>query len=376
MSPTRSIIRRLIHFCILMMIASTTPRAAASGPEPVPAHLPPECSGLNLILDSTAEPLDAAILPNGEWWLYQGLPDRTLLIESRRLPPLEYDGETLRRLIRGEWPLARDIGVEPFPALSEKTSYPAFRADFLDGENEDTRQLVAALVFTDEWTFWFVLNASADAELSPGDGTDEAAFIQGERLKKDMETALLDVKSVEPADCGFLPGFAPDFYLADSDSALPTSAMDALIRIKKIVGPEHSPWIGTGDLAYRYDGPGTVGGKPVLLFSFGADTPEKFTAERHFAVDAEGAVYEMDILAGGEYWNWDERGALWWGEYWQGDTVLRIHNYREGSEGMYFIFAFAVGEKIVFEGTAPARGAPLDTTRLSSRSPMIAKPFS
>lgn len=317
------------------------------------ASLPPELSGLNLVLDLVAEPLDAAVLPNGEWWLYQGAPDRSLLIESRRLPPLEYAGETLHRLVHAEWPLARDIEVAPFPALTEKTSYPAFKAEFLIGENEDTRQFVAALVFADEWSFWFVLNASADTELSPDDGADEAVFERGGRLKKDMEAALLGVK---PAECVFLPGFVPDFYLTGPDSTLPISVMDALIRIKKIVGPEKSQWLEPGWVAYRYDGPGTVAGNPALCFSFGADTPEKFTAERHFAVDAEGSVFEMDIPGGGEYWQWDEHGASWWGEYRRGDTLLRIHNYREGPFGMYFIFAFTVGEKTVFGGTAPVRG--------------------
>jgi hypothetical protein len=241
-------------------------------------------SGLNFFLDVHADMLDAAVLPNGEWWRRQGTPDRSLLVELRRLPALAFEARTAERLIRREWPLAREIVVAPFPALGEKTSYPAFKAEFLDGENEDTRQFVAALIFTDEWSFWFVLEASANSQLA--DSGDVDAITENARLRKEMETLLLGVED----DGNFPPGFGLPVYLAGGDSPLGISVMDALIRIKKVVGPENSPWLGEGRIAYRYDGPGTAAGEPALLFSFGAGSREKFTAERRFAVDEEGSV--------------------------------------------------------------------------------------
>ena len=134
-----------------------------------------------------------------------------------------------------------------------------------------------------------------DGDRPDDDNRDFFAFV------KDMEKLLLDAEFVDPADGDFLPSFGIPVYLAGADSPLRISVMDALIRIKKVVAPEDSPWNGDGRAAYRYDGPGTAAGKPAILFSFGADSREKFTAERHFAVDGAGRVYEMDILAGGEY---------------------------------------------------------------------------
>ncbi|MDR1535955.1 MAG: hypothetical protein LBU64_12825, partial [Planctomycetota bacterium] len=316
----------------------------------------PDLPGLNLILNPPADTLDVAVLPNGEWWLRRADEDRTLFIESRRLPALDHEKEAAERLVRTEWPAAREIAVAPFPALAEKTTYPAFKAEFLAGENEDARQFVAALVLADEWSFWFVLEASADGRLGPpGADADTDALAGNERLRRDMEKLLLDVEAADPTDGDFLPSFGLPVYLAGADSPLRISVMDALVRIKKVAGPEDSPWFGDGGIAYRYDGPGTAAGQPALLFSFGTDTREKFTAERHYAVDEAGRVYEMDILAGGEYWRRDT-SPLWWGEYADGEKELSIGNYREGPYGMYFVCSFSVNGIEQADLVAPARG--------------------
>ncbi|MDR1611899.1 MAG: hypothetical protein LBT97_03840 [Planctomycetota bacterium] len=317
----------------------------------------PDLPGLNLFLNPPADPLDVAVLPNGEWWLWRADEDRTLFIESRRLPALDYEKEAAERLVRTGWPMAREIAVAPFSALAEKITYPAFKAEFLVGENEDTRQFVAALVFTEEWSFWFVLYASADELLGPPDaGADADAVVGNERLRKYMEKLLLDIDAVDPAGGDFLPSFGIPVYMTGADSTLRISVMDALIRIKKVAGPEDSPWLGEGGIAYRYDGPGSAAGKPALLFSFGADSREKFTAERRYAVDDAGLVYEMDVLAGGEYWQLEDAPPSWWGEYTAGEKALYIGNYREGPYGMYFICSFSVGGIEQADLTVPARG--------------------
>ncbi len=316
--------------------------------------LPLELSGFNLILDLDAEPLDSVFLPNGEWWLRQGLPDRTLLLETRRLPASNRGEDLACRLIRTEWPLAREIEVAPFPVLEEKIGCLVFKAEFLDGENEDSRQFVAALILADEWSFWHVLEAAADAELSSGDSGDAAA--RNADLKKEMAALLLQVEPANPFDGGFLPGFGPGLYLADVDSPLRISVMDALVRIKKIVSPEASQWIVADESAYRYLGLGKVADKPALLFSFGDDSGGEFVASRYFGVDETGTVYETDSSSSGDYWQWEERGVSWWGAYRCGAALLRIDNYREGPAGMYFSFAFSIGDDEVFEGTAPVRG--------------------
>lgn len=331
----------IVVFSLLIAVTAVAPAEDAGA-----VQSRPELSGLNFILPLQADLLDMAVLPNGEWWLWQGLPDRSVLIESRRLPAVTDGRAAVDHHIRHEWPLARDIAVEPFPELARATSYPALKASFMEGEGANARQFTAALVMADEWSFWFVLKANAEAS---SDG-------ENARRRGEMERRLLGIETVDPGQSDFPPAYDVPLYPSGDDSGFCMSVMDGLVRIKKLAGPESSPWLGSGRVAYRYDGPGTVLGKTAMLFSFGADTPEKFTAERHFAVGEDGAVYEMDILAGGEYWRWEDHGINWWGSYRRDDTVLFIHHYREGPSGMYFAFQFIVDGDDVFDGVAPTRG--------------------
>ena len=193
------------------------------------AYYRPELPGLNFALDVPADALDVAVLPNGEWWLLQGLEDRTMLIESRRLPALEYGEDAVKELVRLEWPQARELAITSFSSLVEKTGYPAFKAEFLTGGNEDARRHVAALVFTEEWSFWFVLDAAGDAELA-----------------EPMERTLLRIVAAEPEDGDFLTSFGVPVYLAGEDSPLRVSVMDALLRIKDVAQPEDGVSMGMG----------------------------------------------------------------------------------------------------------------------------------
>jgi hypothetical protein len=302
------------------------------------ARYPPELSGLNLFLGSPADMLDVAVLPNGEWWLRSADMDRTLLFESRRMPPLrhEHEKEAAERLIRTEWPQAREIAISPFPALAERLAYPALKAEFLNGENEDARRFVAALVLADEWNFWFVLEASVDAQLDCGANAEAAAG--SEDLRKDMERLLLGIKAIDPADGDFLPSFGIPVYFDAIGSPLRISVMDALVRIKKVVTPENTPGIDAERIAYRFDGPGAIVGRPVLFFSFGAGNRDKFAAERRLAVDLEGMVYEMDVLAGGEYRRWEANGTLWRSEHAGGEVTPAhdgLHGNAIGVQGCY-----------------------------------------
>lgn len=316
----------------------------------------PDPPGPNLFLNFPADTLAAASLPNGEWWVRLAAPDRSLLWEARRLPAPEYGAAAVERLIRLEWPSAEDAAIAPFPRLTEKTGFPALKAEFLDGGNEDARQFVAALVFAGDQAFWFVLEAPVDGRIGPeeADGPVDADA-DNARLKRDMEDLLLEMEAVDPARDGFPAASAAPVHLAGTDSTMRLGVMDALVRIQKIVRPGDSPWNGDG-AAYRYDGQRTLAGRPALFFSFGTGDRESFAARRHFAVDETGTIHETDDPSGGDCWTWEERTPLWWGEYRRGGTALRIHNYREGPYGMYFIFAFAEGGEELFTGTAPVRG--------------------
>jgi hypothetical protein len=316
----------------------------------------PEITGLNMTvgdLPDTSYPLDVMMLHSGEWWLRQQLDDRPMILESRRLPATEFGEEAVWRLIALEWPGARETSVEPFRELSEKLTYPVHKAKFLTGGNEDTEQFVAALVFTGEWNFWFVLEADIDAESKSG------------TIKREMEALLLGIGEVNPEDGSFLPGPGLPVYNSGAEALDGMSIMDALIRIKKHTSPEsnpqageNSPYPGEGRLAYRYDGIGEydeVDGAasglpgPSLLFSFGGDARGKFTAERHFAVAPSGAVYEMNPADGPEYRLVKEPLPMWAGKFRGGDLLLEIGMVREGPTGRY------VGGLFSGEGKEPMR---------------------
>ena len=53
--------------------------------------------------------------------------------------------------------------------------------------------------------------------------------------------------------------------------------------------------------AWVAEGEDAVNGRRAWLFAWGKNTPEKFTAEKRFAVTDLGEIFVMDILGGGEY---------------------------------------------------------------------------
>jgi len=94
------------------------------------------------------------------------------------------------------------------------------------------------------------------------------------------------------AACGGGEDIAPDDVPnADSAQALLAWMAKDLMEEMEANGP----------IALVAQGEDTVNGQHAWLFALGADTPEKFTAEYHFAVTDAGEVLVMDILAGGEY---------------------------------------------------------------------------
>jgi hypothetical protein len=52
-----------------------------------------------------------------------------------------------------------------------------------------------------------------------------------------------------------------------------------------------------GKAVYIYTGEDEVNGFKAWCFALGTDTPEKFTTEHHYAVDENGALWELDILS-------------------------------------------------------------------------------
>ncbi|MDR1518800.1 MAG: hypothetical protein LBU23_01465, partial [Planctomycetota bacterium] len=288
------------------------------------------------------------------------LPGIPLRVESRRLHPIAPETPALEKLIQMEWPEARELKIADFAEISEKTSFPAFMAEFLTGQNEDTQKHLGAAVYCDAWTFWFDLRAAADSQFAETESAEEGA----DRLREEMRKLLLTLDSAADGN-GFDPGNGVSVLedLAGPEDGAENAVMSALIRIKREVNPEADSELPANRTAYRYDGFASISlhGLYVHRFSYGADSPEKFTAERHFGVDRQGTVYEMDIPAGGEYRvvgtaGVDSEVPNWWGEYHNRDITLAIGNYREGPAGMYFIFSFSRDGETLGEGTAAADG--------------------
>lgn len=304
-------------------------------------------------LPADLELLDGIALPDGSWWARQQADDDSITIESRRFAAAENGEAAVRRLVLLEWPAARDLKIEEFPALSEKTTYPCLKARFLTGENQGARLYVGALVQTDDWLFWFVLDASKETKL--GEPDDDKAF--PDNLAAGMEKMLLTLEAT--GDDNAVPAPRVPIYMLEESPRLSEKdigVLDALIRIKKVVNPEENPWRQEERFAYRYDGLRDFADGPRLMFAFGGDSPEKFTAEHHFAVDGGGKVYEMEIITGSDYVECEEKVPGWWGEYKNGGTTLHIGNFRQGPMYYYFIFTFAADGKDIREGTAVVQG--------------------
>lgn len=79
--------------------------------------------------------------------------DAAVYISSERLAPSEFGAEaaTIASLAGVA---EEDITIFPYE-LPELGSYPAFRAEYIVGENEDTRYCVDVLIHTDNWDFLF-----------------------------------------------------------------------------------------------------------------------------------------------------------------------------------------------------------------------------
>lgn len=334
-------------FAVLVCYANAEDNTVGGGLNLFPASLPD---------DAMYE--DGIALPDGTWWMEAYLPESGFVLEAKRRGPIPFDAKAVLRHIATAWSEAEDMRAAEFPELAEKLSYPVIKASFLTGANEDTRLHTGAFVFTDEWTFWFDVAASVDTPFEDMDASEEPL----ERLEREMTAFLMTVDCIR-GDGRYFPETVAPVYLPGGGAlpALDISLVDALVRIKRMAIPE--PEYGMVGVAYRYDGIADVpaSGRPCLLFSFGADSPEKFTAERHFAVDNRGIVYEMDILSGGDYepivdsapkyWEGDDV-PNWWGEYRDGEKLLRIVMFREGPVYFYLRFQFEIAGDVVGEDLA------------------------
>ncbi len=307
--------------------------------------------GLNILPDfffdgTTFE--NGIIFPDGTWWQRRLGGKNSVAIEARRLKPVDFGEKSLRRLIRSMWPGTSDIRIMACSPLAEKTSYPALEAHFLSGGNEDTNIHVATAVFTDDWTF--IADVSYYASMVDSMGGD--LNFTPDLVINEIEGFLYDAKAY--------PGPVPfertvqvyqteNLLAAIEDSAEP---MNALICIKRLANPEGGLEDKLDRLAYRYDGIESLSlhGLVIHTYSFGTDLPEKFTAEKHLGATRDGTVYRLNIFTGGKYEPLpgqaasDEKTPNWWGEYHQGNKEIHIGNYREGTDGYYFMFTFQKDE--------------------------------
>ncbi len=147
---------------------------------------------------NSSEFVRGAALPDGTWWQERIIPDEDLLFEARRLKPLEFDNQQeLRKAVQASWPCARDFSLRDFPAMTEKTTYPAVRFAFLTGSDNEARLHAGAAVYCEDWTFCFAVSQLLD-EAAAGNGDSASA---AETATDDLTSLLLeDVTSVGP-DC-------------------------------------------------------------------------------------------------------------------------------------------------------------------------------
>lgn len=301
---------------------------------------------------------NGVVFPDGTWWQQRLGEDKNLAIEARRLKPVDFGEKGMRRLIRSMWSGTKQIRVMACPPLADKTSYPALEAHFLTGGNEDTRIHVATAVFTDDWTF--ITDVSYHASMV--DQRSNAPDFTPDIIINEIEDFLFEAEAYSgPVPFGQTVKVyeTENLLAAIEDDATP---MNALINIKRIANPEGGLEDKLGRLVYRYDGLEMLSlhGLALHTYSFCTDLPEKFTAEKHYGAGKDGTVYVMNIFSGGKYEPIagqaanDEKVPNWWGEYYQGNKEIRIGNYREGTDGNYFMFIFHKGEDELGSGMAMA----------------------
>ena len=154
-------------------------------------------------LPDSARLVDGITHADGTWRLRHRLSDAQVFLDSRRSAYTEDGGKTIRDLIASEWPGARDVVVEPFDELAKKLTYPALGARFTMGENEDEHRFFATLVATDAWSFFFVLEAPADAApLQADKNIPVDAAAQYAALEEDLKATLLSIAFMIPDTYG------------------------------------------------------------------------------------------------------------------------------------------------------------------------------
>ena len=103
---------------------------------------------------------ESALNPDGTY-MYAEMLDALVYIQlERKKATFAADAAKVSLL------LAEEDGDKPEAAqdekLSERLTYPAYKAEFITGSNEDTRNNLAVYVGTDDWDFIISISVAAD----------------------------------------------------------------------------------------------------------------------------------------------------------------------------------------------------------------------
>lgn len=145
-------------------------------------------------LPETAVHLESVMLPDGSRHDEYLLPNWPATIGVRRLPPIPSHIETLEQMVIDEWPEANALTFADFPPPSA-AGYPAVKAEFETGANEDTMRHSGVFLFTDSWTFWIDIAASVDVCI---DGVDDARETE-EYMRQEVDKILREVRVTDTA---------------------------------------------------------------------------------------------------------------------------------------------------------------------------------
>lgn len=285
----RNMLRYILICCSFSILAASAGHAMDSGGAPVPA--------VRLVgLPATAVFFDGVELHNGDWHIRYLLPNWPGMLELRRFSSVSFHPKTVSKLVEAEWPDVTGLVISEYSALSAKSGYPALKVEFQTGRNEDTQQHLGAFVLADAMVFWFDVSASVDTCI---EGLEETVS-EKEFLVEEMGRILLGIALADATQRFYPDGVTRVYALEGADiTDMGVPILSTLVRIRRTINPDENG--GTAGVAYRYDGVGEVDGAPSHLFAYGTDHPESFIAERYFAGNENGEIFEMDFIVGGEY---------------------------------------------------------------------------
>ncbi len=289
--------------------ATPTPSEAPATPSPTPAATP-EPTAEPIAFDGTEyygwwQVVDGAELPFSMFNIYEG-PDGTAEVEG-----YGFDGSVVER---GELTAPEADDPEGIHAVAGLGEFGGIGMTIMEVPDGSIRMFVEPMGEWDMEDFTEYLYLGMDMPvndvtvLTTEEQTEILTTVLGSLMDGKVVSYIGDEEIQESLFATYVFGIDHETRIESEGVYAVSPAGDVFYKD----GPDDPEWlqyipdhsdillVALGDQA---EGKTLLFNDPVLLhnemcasFSLGTDTPEKFTAERHFAVNNRGVIYEYDVL--------------------------------------------------------------------------------